>query len=734
MITIQLLSEKRESDIVAQTKSLVEQGAARLTLGPVKIDCPVKAAPWRYPTCLSSQPSLNNAVASAEWDSLLAAWRNLPQGYEKRPLCHGSLIALPWSGPERREFWRVSFHTDSQETSGQDLFVRLEDVKDFLLRSYTPIQGSFSCNQTITVTTSSNYQILNWLPSMHDMITHSRRELLSDAFSLLRFCHGVVIYGEKGTGKTHTCLILAAISRLRFAHKTVYLDCSRLQSVGEIRMHETLEELSAVFEAASTSGPSLLILDNLDKMVPNLKSVEDGESSTNNLQVNPIEVDQTKLLWHHVYFLAQQLGVHTKLVITCNEQKSIAPGVFPSDRVYEFLSLPSLGTVEVGQMLSTMICQKLDLRSIYLPFDLNRRFEGYRPGDVERLSAIVCQNLRSKILSSKSIEYDDATLYTALDAATAGFVPISRQGVRDETSVLDCTWEDIGGLFEAKRHLTSSILHPVKYRRIYENAPTQLPRGLLLFGPPGCGKSLIVPALAKECDLTLITCHGPELLDKYIGASEHKVRQLFARAQAAAPSLLFLDEFEALAPRRGSDHTGVTDRVVNQLLTFLDGVESTLDRVYVVAATSRPDKIDPALLRPGRLEKHVYIGFPATEDEWTNVFYKLARSRKVEEEVMRSIESGNLYGEMIDSSVLSFSPADLKAVLDTAQLAAVHEYLENGSNDGNLIVTMKHVRGALHSTRPSLSADDRARFESLYAPFRGMRGDRQPKTLKTTLR
>jgi SpoVK/Ycf46/Vps4 family AAA+-type ATPase len=223
-------------------------------------------------------------------------------------------------------------------------------------------------------------------------------------------------------------------------------------------------------------------------------------------------------------------------------------------------------------------------------------------------------------------------------------------------------------------------------------------------------------------------------LDKFIGASEHKVRQLFARAQAAAPSLLFLDEFEALAPRRGSDHTGVTDRVVNQLLTFLDGVESTLDRVYVVAATSRPDKIDPALLRPGRLEKHVYIGFPATEDEWTDVFFNLARSRKVEEEVMLSIESGNLYREMMNSSALSFSPADLKAVLDTAQLAAVHEYLRKGSNDGNLIVTMKHIRGALHSARPSLSADDRSRFESLYAPLRGMQGDRQPKTLKTTLR
>jgi peroxin-1 len=118
----------------------------------------------------------------------------------------------------------------------------------------------------------------------------------------------------------------------------------------------------------------------------------------------------------------------------------------------------------------------------------------------------------------------------------------------------------------------------------------------LFFGPPGCGKSALVPALAKECNFPLIACKGPEVLDKYIGASEAKVRELFSRASAVAPSILFLDELDALAPRRGSDNTGVTDRVVNQLLTFLDGVEdASTGTVYVIGATFRPDKVDPAL-------------------------------------------------------------------------------------------------------------------------------------------
>ncbi|CAN0364833.1 unnamed protein product, partial [Laminaria digitata] len=150
---------------------------------------------------------------------------------------------------------------------------------------------------------------------------------------------------------------------------------------------------------------------------------------------------------------------------------------------------------------------------------------------------------------------------------------------------------------------------PVKYGRLFEATPTRLPTGALLYGPPGCGKTLLAGAVAAECGLNFISVKGPEVLDKYIGASEQAVRSLFARAASAAPCVLFFDEFEAVAPRRGNDNTGVTDRVVNQLLTFLDGVEGR-DGVYVLGATSRPDLIDSALLRPGRLDRQLYCGFP----------------------------------------------------------------------------------------------------------------------------
>ena len=174
-----------------------------------------------------------------------------------------------------------------------------------------------------------------------------------------------------------------------------------------------------------------------------------------------------------------------------------------------------------------------------------------------------------------------------IEEVLSNYIPISRQSLQMYHCDPKVTWFEIGGLFQAKSNLAEVVLQPIKYKLIYENLPITIPKGILLYGPPGCGKTCIVPALAKQCNFNLITCQGPELFDKYIGASEAKVRQIFEKAYAASPSILFLDEFDSLAPRRGSDNTGVTDRVVNQLLTFLDGVEVHENKdVYIIAAST----------------------------------------------------------------------------------------------------------------------------------------------------
>jgi peroxin-1 len=203
------------------------------------------------------------------------------------------------------------------------------------------------------------------------------------------------------------------------------------------------------------------------------------------------------------------------------------------------------------------------------------------------------------------------------------------------------------------------------------------------------------------------------------------VRALFQRAVSAAPAMLFFDEFESLAPQRGSDHTGVTDRVVNQLLTLLDGAErnNKSQQIFVVAATSRPDKIDNALLRPGRLEKHVFLGYPESRTEWNSLFSSILMTRNVDEEVKHFQKNEDLFSFFCHDLdyVKEFCAADLKAVLDTAHLMSVHDFLgtapTNRDNSHRVIIGKQHILDAFRQTRPSLLPADKSAFLRFYQKF-----------------
>jgi transitional endoplasmic reticulum ATPase len=171
-------------------------------------------------------------------------------------------------------------------------------------------------------------------------------------------------------------------------------------------------------------------------------------------------------------------------------------------------------------------------------------------------------------------------------------------------------WEDVGGLGGIKTALQEAIAWPLSQPAVFERAGVRPPRGILLYGPPGNGKTLIVKALASQSNINFISVKGPELLSKYVGESERSVRELFVRARQVAPCIVFLDEVDALVPKRGlQDRSPVTDRVVSQLLTELDGIEVMRD-VWVIAATNRPDIVDDALLRPGRLDYQLEVPKP----------------------------------------------------------------------------------------------------------------------------
>ncbi|KAK3258057.1 hypothetical protein CYMTET_32871 [Cymbomonas tetramitiformis] len=275
-------------------------------------------------------------------------------------------------------------------------------------------------------------------------------------------------------------------------------------------------------------------------------------------------------------------------------------------------------------------------------------------------------------------------------------------------------WASVGGLEEAQRVMREVLELPVKHPELFSAAPLRQRSGMMLFGPPGCGKTHIVAAAAAASGLRFIGVKGPELLNKYIGQSEASVRDVFRRATASKPCLLFFDEFDAIAPKRGHDNTGVTDRVVNQLLTELDGVEG-LAGVAVVAATSRPDLIDLALLRPGRLDRMVHCDFPSRRER-LEVLEVLATGMTIEDESVL---------HLVADATEGFSPADLQALLGDAQLAAVHALVDDpdlpADTAGTPVMTRNMVVAALEAARPSVSISERERLQLIYDQFTASR-------------
>ncbi|CAH0367245.1 unnamed protein product [Pelagomonas calceolata] len=259
---------------------------------------------------------------------------------------------------------------------------------------------------------------------------------------------------------------------------------------------------------------------------------------------------------------------------------------------------------------------------------------------------------------------------------------------------------DVGGINDVREALRASILAPIRDPKRFEALGVPLPSGVLLYGPPGCGKTLVARAVAAAAAANFISVKGPELLDKYVGESERAVRSLFARARASAPCIILFDEIDALAPRRGggplgvssgtsSEASGVTDRVVNQLLTELDGLESR-GRVYVVAATNRPELVDPAVLRPGRVDKLLYVPLPSPDDR-VAILKAATRRATLSEDVDLDIIGRDARAE-------GFSGADLAAVVRDAGLAAL--------DAGAAALTQANFVGALGRVAPSVSRAD----------------------------
>ncbi|NKY87099.1 AAA family ATPase [Nocardia veterana] len=316
------------------------------------------------------------------------------------------------------------------------------------------------------------------------------------------------------------------------------------------------------------------------------------------------------------------------------------------------------------------------------------------PGFVVSDLAALCREAALRAASRASHDHTDPVLTQAdLVGALEVIRPLSRSGT-EELAIGSLSLDDVGDMAETKQALTEAVLWPLRHPDSFARLGIDPPRGVLLYGPPGCGKTFLVRALAGSGQLSVHAVKGAELMDKWVGSSERAVRELFQRARDSAPSLIFLDEIDALAPRRGqSSDSGVGDRVVAALLTELDGVEP-LREVVVVGATNRPELIDPALLRPGRLERLVFVP-PPDAPARAEILRTASRSVPLSPEVDLAALAGELDG---------YSAADCAALLREAAMAAMRRDVDAAD------IGPADLAAARENVRPSL---DSAQVESL---------------------
>ncbi|KAH7072818.1 P-loop containing nucleoside triphosphate hydrolase protein [Paraphoma chrysanthemicola] len=534
--------------------------------------------------------------------------------------------------------------------------------------------------------------------------------LIQQLRSHLTHNSSVLLTGGLGAGKSQCAQLLAHQLRTEYLFNVIYYPCSKLVT-DETRVATIKETLNRLFASASwgarSGGNAVVVLDDLDKLCPVETELQVGNENGRSRQVSECLVSivrQYCSMDSGVVLLATAQGKEAlnNVVVGGHIVREIvslkAPNKDGRRKVLEMLahkdakpqpaateqpnghafpispsssrpstshrSMPSNGSIEqdkpeeVGFVVDTAI----DF------LDLAGQTDGYMPGDLVLLTS----RARNEALIRSITSSSNTISLTRDDYASAltGFTPASLRNVTLQSSTTK--WDSIGGLHSTRQTLLETLQYPTTYAPIFAQCPLRLRSGLLLYGYPGSGKTLLASAVAGECGLNFISVKGPEILNKYIGASEKSVRDLFERAEAARPCVLFFDEFDSIAPKRGHDSTGVTDRVVNQLLTQMDGAEG-LSGVYVLAATSRPDLIDPALLRPGRLDKSLLCDMPGLEER-IDILKAVTRKLHLAPSLLESDDSGENLRE-IARRTEGYTGADLQAVVYNAQLEAIHDVL-----------------------------------------------------------
>lgn len=467
---------------------------------------------------------------------------------------------------------------------------------------------------------------------------------------------GVLLHGPPGTGKTMLAKAVAGETSSNFISIGGPEIVSKFYGESEGKLRE-------IFKEAEENAPSIIFIDEIDSIAPKREEVTGEEE---------------RRIVAQLLSLMDGLNSRGKVVVigATNRPNSIdealrRPGRF--DREIE-IGIPDRDGRHEILMIHTRGMPLAD--DVDLDW-LADKTHGYSGADLSALTKeaamaalrrvlpdvdLEAEEIPREVLNKISVTKDDfKSALRDMQPSTMREVLIEKPNVK---------WEDIGALEEPKQELKEAVEWPLKYGKVFEHMSARPPKGILLYGPPGTGKTMLAKAVATESEANFIAVKGPEFLNKWVGESEKAVRETFRKARQAAPCVIFMDEIDSIAPERGKGNggdDGVTERVISQMLTEMDGLES-LNNIVVIAATNRPDIMDPALLRPGRFDKSIFIG-PPDKDSRRSIFGIHTRGKPLADDVDL---------EKLADETEGCTGADISAICNEAVMNAVRRLIAKG--------------------------------------------------------
>ncbi|RQW79050.1 MAG: AAA family ATPase, partial [Methanothrix sp.] len=499
---------------------------------------------------------------------------------------------------------------------------------------------------------------------------------------------GVLLYGPPGTGKTLLAKALASETNAHFETLSGPEIMSKYYGESE-------EKLRQLFKTAEEQAPSIILIDEIDSIAPKREEVTG-------------EVERRVVA--QLLALMDGMEARGKVVIigATNRPDSLDPALRRPGRFDREIE------IGVPNRQSRLEVLQIHTRGMPLSKDVNQEkladvTHGFVGADLAALAREAGMRAIRRVLPEIDLQVE------SIPAETLNKIEVNNDDFQDalremEPSAMrevmvespNVKWEDIGGLDEVKQELVESVEWPLTYAKLFAHMDAKPPKGILLYGPPGTGKTMLAKAVATESQANFISIKGPEFLSKWVGESEKAVRETFRKARQAAPSVVFLDEIDSIAPARGgsTSDSHVTERVISQILTELDGLES-LNSVIVIAATNRPDIIDSALLRPGRFDRLIEIGLPDEK----------ARLQILKIHADKKPLADDISLEDLAKKTEKYSGADLSAVVNEAVMLAIRECVLGGKSmeDANVCdykIEKKHFDEAMKKVHPTAAEED----------------------------